>query len=66
VFTLADAHALMNFAQNDPNVVRLSMWSVARDNGATAGAHFASPDSSGVAQTPYEYAGIFHRFDGTG
>jgi len=43
--------------------VRLSMWSVARDNGGSAGAHFASPDSSGVAQSPFEYAGIFHQFD---
>jgi len=62
VFTLADAQALLNFAQNDPNIVRLSMWSVARDNGATAGASYASPDSSGVAQTTYEYAGIFNHF----
>jgi chitinase len=66
VFTLADAQALVNFAQSDPNIVRLSMWSVARDNGATAGAHFASPDSSGVAQTTYEYAGVLNRFDMTG
>jgi hypothetical protein len=42
------------------------MWSVARDNGATAGAHVASPDSSGVAQTMYEYAGVLNRFDTTG
>ena len=62
VFTLADAQALVNFAQSDPNIVRLSMWSVARDNGATAGAHYASPDSSGVAQTPFEYAGILQHF----
>jgi hypothetical protein len=39
---------------------------VARDNGGSAGAPYASPDSSGVAQSPFEYAGIFSRFDGTG
>jgi chitinase len=65
VFTQADAQALVGFAQGDANVVRLSMWSVARDNGNTAGAHYAAPDSSGVAQTPNEYAGILHHFDVT-
>jgi chitinase len=65
VFTQADAQALLSFAQSDPNVARLSMWSVARDNGGSAGAHYASPDSSGVAQTPFEFATIFHHFDVT-
>jgi hypothetical protein len=65
VFTLADAQALVNYAQTDPNVVRLSMWSVARDNGNSAGAHYASPDSSGLAQQPYDFSAIFHQFDHT-
>ncbi len=43
VFQLSDAQALQNYAENDPNVVRLSIWSVARDS---AGAHYASPDRS--------------------
>src|SRR2546429_3982132 len=63
VFTLADAQALVNFAQNDSNIVRLSMWSVARDNGNRAGAHYASPDGSGIAQNPYDFSAIFHQFD---
>ena len=63
VFTLADAQALLDYAQTDSNVVRLSMWSVARDNGNTAGVHYASPDSSGIAQHPYDFAAIFHHFD---
>jgi chitodextrinase len=63
VFTPADAQALLNYAQTDSNVVRLSMWSVARDNGNTAGAHYASPDSSGIAQQPYDFSAIFHHFD---
>lgn len=63
VFTLADARALLAFAESDPNVARLSMWSVARDNGGSAGAHYAAPDSSGVAQQPFEFAGILHQFD---
>jgi hypothetical protein len=63
VFTLADAQALVNFAQTDSNIVRLSMWSVARDNGNSAGAHYASPDSSGIAQHPFDFSTIFHQFD---
>ena len=39
------------------------MWSVARDNGNSAGAHYASPDSSGIAQKPYDFSAIFHHFD---
>jgi chitodextrinase len=63
VFTLADAQALLDYARSDSNVVRLAMWSVARDNGNSAGAHYASPDSSGIAQQPYDFAAIFHQFD---
>lgn len=63
VFTLADAQALLDYARSDNDIVRLAMWSVARDNGNSAGAHYASPDSSGIAQHPYEFASIFHQFD---
>ena len=63
VFTLADAQALLDYAQTDSNVVRLSMWSVARDNGNSAGAHYASPDSSGIAQQPYDFSTVFNHFD---
>ena len=59
VFTLADAQALVNYAQTDANIARLAMWSVARDNGNSAGAHYASPDSSGIAQQPYAFAAIY-------
>ena len=63
VFTLADAQALLDYAQTDSNVVRLSMWSVARDNGNSAGAHYASPDSSGIVQQPYDFSTVFSHFD---
>jgi chitodextrinase len=66
VFTLGDAQALVNYAQMDANVARLAMWSVARDNGNSAGASYASPDSSGIAQQPYAFSAIFHQFDHTG
>jgi chitodextrinase len=63
VFKLSDAQALLNYAQSDPKVAEISMWSVARDNGNSAGAHFASSDSSGIAQHPYDFSAIFHQFD---
>ncbi|MCF8533937.1 MAG: cellulase family glycosylhydrolase [Reyranella sp.] len=63
VFTLADARALLDYAANDPDVAMLSMWSVARDNGNTAGADYTSPDSSGIAQNPFEFSGILNDFD---
>jgi hypothetical protein len=53
----------VTYAESDPNVARISMWSVARDNGNSAGAHYASPDSSGIAQQPYDFSAIFHHFD---
>ncbi|MBL6617811.1 MAG: sugar hydrolase [Reyranella sp.] len=63
VFTKADAQALVNFAKTDPHVDMLAMWSVARDNGNSAGAHYASSDSSGIAQQPFEFSSIFHQYD---
>jgi len=66
VFTLADAQSLVDYAKTDSQLARLSMWSVARDNGSGAGSHAAAPDNSGVAQQPYQYAGILHQFDRQG
>jgi hypothetical protein len=66
IFTQADAQALVNYAKTDPHIALLSMWSAARDNGNSAGAHFASPDSSGIAQQPFEFSGILHHFDHIG
>jgi hypothetical protein len=63
VFTLADAQSLVDYAKTDSQLALIAMWSVARDNGNSAGAHYASPDSSGVAKQPYQYAGILHQFD---
>ena len=63
VFKLSDAQMLVDYAANDPDVAMLSMWSVARDNGNSAGIPAAAPDSSGIAQDPYEFASIFHQYD---
>jgi chitinase len=66
VFTPADAQSLVDYAKADSQLALLSMWSVARDNGSGAGSHAAAPDNSGVAQQPYQYAGILHQFDRQG
>ena len=63
VFTLADARALVAYAQSDPDVAMLSMWSVARDNGNGAGNQWASSDTSGIVQNPYEFSSILNDFD---
>ncbi len=62
VFTPADAQSLVDYAKTDSQLALLSMWSVARDNGSGAAAHTAAPDNSGVAQQPYQYAGILNQF----
>ncbi len=64
VFTLADARMLLAFAQGNADVARLSMWSIARDNGRGAGSAWASYDTSGVAQQDFEFSSIFRAFGG--
>lgn len=61
-FTLADAQSLLSFAQSNPDVERLSMWSLSRDNGSTAGSPWASPVGSGLSQTDYAFAHIFSQY----
>ena len=58
VFKLSDAEMLLAYARSTPEVERLAIWSIARDNGNSAGAKHASYDSSGVAQAPYEFSSI--------
>lgn len=60
VFSLSDAQNLANYVASDPRVARVSMWSMSRDNGSTAGASYASPTSSGVLQSNYAYSMILN------
>jgi hypothetical protein len=60
VFTLADAKQVADWAQANPVVVRMSMWSVSRDNGCTEGA--PRGQCSGVAQQPYDFSKILGAF----
>lgn len=62
LFTLADAAALVAFARPTPDVARIAMWSVNRDNGGCAGARYASPTCSGLAQGAYAFMKAFGSF----
>jgi chitodextrinase len=62
IFQLTDAQSLLNFANANSYITRLSMWSVARDNGSCAGQGFASPVCSGIAQSNWAFANIFKPF----
>ncbi len=62
VFSLADAQLLSNYASGaGSDISRLSMWSVARDNGSGAGETWASATASGVAQSAYQFSSIFEK-----
>lgn len=61
VFTLTDAKLVADWAQANPVVVRMSMWSVSRDNGCAQDA--ARGQCSGVPQQAYDFSkvlGTFH------
>jgi chitinase len=62
IFQLADAQSLVDFAHANPYIDRLSMWSMARDNGTCAGAGFASPVCSGLSQAAYAFSQIFKTY----
>ncbi|HEX3642011.1 MAG TPA: chitinase, partial [Ktedonobacteraceae bacterium] len=60
-FSLDDARKLRDFAHQ--HNYQLSMWTVGRDKACPAGTNPggpASPTCSGVAQTPFEFIGIFN------
>ena len=66
VFTLADAQALVELRQDrSRRRAAVDVVGGARQR-QSAGAHFASSDSSGVAQQPFEFSGILHHFDHIG
>lgn len=60
VTTLNDAQQIESFAQGNSRVTRLSMWSVARDNGGCSGA--VSPSCSGISQNTWDFSHVFEPF----
>jgi chitinase len=63
VFAQNDAQAVLNFAQSNPDVHLLSMWSVGRDRSCPGEAKIVSGTCSGITQQPYEFAHIFEKFE---
>ncbi len=62
IFQLSDAQMLLNFANANNYITRLSMWSVSRDNGSCPNQGFASPVCSGISQSNWAFANIFKPF----
>jgi chitodextrinase len=62
IFQLSDATMLLNFANANSYITRLSMWSVSRDNGSCPNQGFASPVCSGITQSNWAFANIFKPF----
>ncbi len=62
VFTLADAKRVSDWAQANPVVVRMSMWSVSRDYQCPEGSTRSGSSCSGVAQQAYDYSNLFNTF----
>ncbi len=59
-FTLANATALAQWAAaHSSDVASLGMWSLARDNGSTAGSPVASATGSGLSQADWAFSNIF-------
>ena len=62
IFQLSDAQMLLNFANSNSYITRLSMWSVSRDNGSCPNQGFASPVCSGITQSNWAFSNIFKVF----
>ena len=62
IFQLSDAQMLLDFANANSYISRLSMWSVARDNGSCPNQGFASPVCSGISQTNWAFSNILGQF----
>jgi hypothetical protein len=61
-FTLADAKLIAAWAQTNPLVVRMSMWSVGRDQPCANGAAIVGNACSGIPQDPYAFSKILNAF----
>src|SRR5260370_25896577 len=62
IFSLADARTVLNFAQSNSNITRLSFWSVSRDNGGCAGNRTASDTPPRITQKTSAFSLFFFKF----
>lgn len=61
IFSLADAKAFKAYVDKKPDIVRIAIWAVERDNGACAGNAEATFACSGVEQDPWAYSTLFNQ-----
>jgi Carbohydrate-binding module family 5/12/Glycosyl hydrolases family 18 len=62
IFQLTDVNTLVNFANSNTYITRLSFWSFARDNGGCPNQGFASPTCSGISQNNFQFSQSFEPF----
>ena len=62
IFTLDDAASVLSFAQPNPDIARIAMWSVNRDNGSCANTKYASDTCSSLKQGAYAFAKSWNAF----
>ena len=62
VFSLSDARQVSDWAQANPVVTRMSMWSVSRDAACGEGTARAGSSCSGVTQQLYDFSKILNAF----
>lgn len=62
VFSLTDARTMMEWAQANPVILRVSMWSVERDLACADQTVRASSSCSGVAQERFEFSKTMNTF----
>ena len=55
-------NSTLNFANGASYVDRLSMWSLARDNGGCANQTWASPTCSGLTQSSFQFTSTFKTY----
>lgn len=58
IFSLADARQLRAYLDKKPDIVRVAIWSVERDNGGCPGKPEATDSCSGVEQEPWAFSHI--------
>jgi chitinase len=62
VFSLSDARQVIDWAQSNPVLTRLTMWSVERDAACAEGSARVGSRCSGVAEQQYEFSAILNSF----
>jgi hypothetical protein len=62
VFQLADTNTVLNFANANPYITRLSFWSFGRDNGGCPNQGFASATCSGISQNNFQFSQSLEAF----